>query len=805
MGQISLGDIVINLVANFASYFSGLDKATYNTKRATKEIQNAFKEAKTSVTDSLSEVANSFGPFGNALSGLTSKATSVFEAFGSGGNAMAGAVLGIGAVGAAAVGAAVGLAELAKQGAEVVERFSLISQKTGINTRDLQVFEAAGKSVGLSLEDMVTGMRKLDQAIAGIGKNAGAHEQLKSLGVTATTNKEALLQLADAFKEMQDGPEKAALAVQFFGKQGLNMIPFLNKGSEGVREYMDLVDRFGPKISKDMVGALEKYKMATVQADLEWQNFKVTIEEKVLPALTKLMSIDWGEKMAGFKGALLGGPAGAVKAIAELNVARAVAADQSKKEAATSEAAQVAEQNRLDTAFKRFEVIKDGGQAAYNLDAKREELAAAIANHNGELAEKIFAQIPALEQAAQLEAYRNQQAVILKRNLEEIEQTHGLVRPKLQAQSAPAGTSPFAPFDPAVLDQKKLQDILDKAPNIGDSPFGKSMADFPNFLEKVTTSAQEKLQIFYSNWKGTAEETVSEINKQYDTQFQLFNGYFHLGEISQEQFNDVSLKLEAERQAGLKRLRQESGTSTFSDAFGDMFKNIEMSGKDFSRSLAMDIGGTLESLNQQLSQFIATGKGLNLKEIGQGFLTNMTSSILKKGESMLANPLMNLFGLGGSKPDGSTAQNALWVQWSGGTLGATAGGGSLIPQLAGVPNVVGGSNFNMNDMLGKVNGGIGGFFNSFASIFGGFFAEGGNVTPGRAYMVGERGRELFMPKAAGTIIPNHALATGGNVNNTTVHVHVNGVTDFDSFKKSSGQISSQMAASISRGQMRNGR
>ena len=37
-------------------------------------------------------------------------------------------------------------------------------------------------------------------------------------------------------------------------------------------------------------------------------------------------------------------------------------------------------------------------------------------------------------------------------------------------------------------------------------------------------------------------------------------------------------------------------------------------------------------------------------------------------------------------------------------------------------------------------------------------ATGGPVAPGRAYMVGERGPEVFVPTSAGHIEPNHALA-----------------------------------------------
>lgn len=43
-------------------------------------------------------------------------------------------------------------------------------------------------------------------------------------------------------------------------------------------------------------------------------------------------------------------------------------------------------------------------------------------------------------------------------------------------------------------------------------------------------------------------------------------------------------------------------------------------------------------------------------------------------------------------------------------------------------------------------------------------ASGGPVSGGQAYMVGERGPEMFVPRVSGSIIPNHALAGAGGVN-----------------------------------------
>ena len=56
--------------------------------------------------------------------------------------------------------------------------------------------------------------------------------------------------------------------------------------------------------------------------------------------------------------------------------------------------------------------------------------------------------------------------------------------------------------------------------------------------------------------------------------------------------------------------------------------------------------------------------------------------------------------------------------------------------------------------------------------FGRPLANGGNVTPGRAHMVGEGGPEMFIPKSAGTIIANKKLGGGGV--NLTIHIDARG-------------------------------
>jgi hypothetical protein len=49
----------------------------------------------------------------------------------------------------------------------------------------------------------------------------------------------------------------------------------------------------------------------------------------------------------------------------------------------------------------------------------------------------------------------------------------------------------------------------------------------------------------------------------------------------------------------------------------------------------------------------------------------------------------------------------------------------------------------------------------FSKIFGGARAGGGGVSPGKAFLVGEQGPELFVPPSSGRIVPNGQLSGGG--------------------------------------------
>ena len=77
-------------------------------------------------------------------------------------------------------------------------------------------------------------------------------------------------------------------------------------------------------------------------------------------------------------------------------------------------------------------------------------------------------------------------------------------------------------------------------------------------------------------------------------------------------------------------------------------------------------------------------------------------------------------------------------------------------------------------MLG--GGGGGGIFSAISSLFG--FAEGGSPPINKPSIVGEKGPEVFIPRSAGTIIPNGAVGGGGGggvVNKTYITNNISAI------------------------------
>jgi hypothetical protein len=215
---------------------------------------NPFNKAMESAQQSLNKFTDAADTAGHAVGGSLGKAIDNFINVSKGGVAAAGAFAG-GLVAAASSAVAVTLA--AGKQAEALDH---LSQKTGISTRTLQSWSVIMAQNNFQAESLTAGMRTLSKQVIDAqdpsSKAAAAFEEM-GLSIENLGSTESVIRaVADRFKDMADGPEKARMAIQLFGKAGLELVPILNKGAKAFDESRKDAERFGLVLSTTQMDAL---------------------------------------------------------------------------------------------------------------------------------------------------------------------------------------------------------------------------------------------------------------------------------------------------------------------------------------------------------------------------------------------------------------------------------------------------------------------------------------------------------------------------------------------------------------------
>lgn len=187
------------------------------------------------------------------------------------------------------------------------------------------------------------------------------------------------------------------------------------------------------------------------------------------------------------------------------------------------------------------------------------------------------------------------------------------------------------------------------------------------------------------------------------------------------------------------------------------------------RDLGKQVG---ESIANSFEQALVSGKGLRsvLQGLGDDLLRIATRSLITKP---FGDYLTNKFA-GPAGGDGGFLGKLF-----GFGSGAAGGAGALATSQAATGN-------------------------AFGSFFNGFLADGGPVQAGGNYIVGERGPERFIPKQAGTIIPNNLLNQVGNGSEQSISVTNNFTLQQPTDRRTQAQIAGAAAVGVRRGLARVG-
>lgn len=209
------------------------------------------------------------------------------------------------------------------------------------------------------------------------------------------------------------------------------------------------------------------------------------------------------------------------------------------------------------------------------------------------------------------------------------------------------------------------------------------------------------------------------------------------------------------------------------DAHVEELEHLRTKGRDLGKNVGDIVGNAFDD---GIRGFV---KGdLDFGDLMTNMFQEIQIAMLQSALEPLKNSITGMFTEAFSGGMSSATESAKSTAASSatditGTFGSSMEGG-FQNAFQGIGNTVGGLMGGLGSMIGGlfsgIGGGIGGIFSGIGSIFGGFFADGGDPPVGKVSVVGERGPELFVPKSAGTVIPNHAISgMGGNGSSYTIN------------------------------------
>lgn len=161
----------------------------------------------------------------------------------------------------------IGVVALFRSMVDSLDALEESAQGAGIAVRSLSGLRYTFSQGGVGANELDDALRRLNVRLADAANGDKTSQGLfKALGVNAVDASgkvrladEALLLIADRFASFRDGPEKAALAVEIFGRAGARLIPTLNLGRAGIEELRQEAERLGIVIDDKLAGAAGRF------------------------------------------------------------------------------------------------------------------------------------------------------------------------------------------------------------------------------------------------------------------------------------------------------------------------------------------------------------------------------------------------------------------------------------------------------------------------------------------------------------------------------------------------------------------
>lgn len=662
--------------------------------------------------------------------------------------------------------------------AEAVGGLGEAADQVGVSIEGLQAWTAAGAEFNVTSEGMNAALGKLTRTIgeAATG-NEEAAARFVSLGVAVRDSEgnvrdteEVLADLARSISQLPSAAEQAAAAVGFFGRAGQRLLPLLIDVGQNSRDLTQNFRDAGVVISSDVSAAYDRFGDNLARFGLIVRNVISTALSPLVDFLGRVVgginsAIEATSRAARLQGggARPGDEDALRQQLEETRNRRAAAeADLDRRIAGRGTARElqpqrnqvfnlIQEQQRIEAELARIETQGNAQRAAAAAEAARlrAEAVGRITTQAAEAQAQAVARAAAARQGPEaLQRFELQQRANERANrlIEEArrtgvtltqEETNALRQQALATEQALSVNATRASGTSEA--QRRLAADIREATSI---------------IERLNTSSQNPTEALEANFRRTTE-SIALLSQ-------------NLGRLDADQraalagvgFETFARQAEQGAERTAKAL-EEAGTSA------DVIRErVAAAVTAFGQELVRQGALTAEQLEQLQARSAAAVA--RVTESTGTFQSGLRAGLgLKEGEGEIG--FGESLGLGLGQEFKSTFDNLFALMDEVATKSESAGEAikkfalnfaqavlKIVAQAAALQalRLIFSSIFPASPSVPAGGG-------SPSIPFGGPRAGGGPVSSGYAYLVGERGPEIFMPSGAGRILSNSASFGGG--------------------------------------------
>lgn len=165
-------------------------------------------------------------------------------------------------LGTSVAGAVKGVTSFALSVGEELDALNDVANRTGVGVEALQAYARAAADTGVGIESFAKQIQKLTVNIGNATLDDKAQEKFKALGIVfeelkAQSPEKQFETIVDAIAKITDPAERAATAIKFFGKGGIELGELFSLGPGALTQMREEAVALGQVVSADAVKAID--------------------------------------------------------------------------------------------------------------------------------------------------------------------------------------------------------------------------------------------------------------------------------------------------------------------------------------------------------------------------------------------------------------------------------------------------------------------------------------------------------------------------------------------------------------------